>query len=438
MRGALVLSTAVLFVWGAGCKGTSPVDPWCSDQPHSVETDVEAPTWHEHIEPLVRAKCQSCHTPGGLAPLDLTKLSSFSAAKSSVLAAVTTRRMPPFLASPCCTPYFTDRSLTDAELGRLVRFIENGAPEGDPARAPVREPPVPLLSRVDATLQMPGAYSPKPPEGSTDDNRCFALEWPADRDGFITGLAPRPGNRAVVHHLIVAALEGTAAEEARNLDLLDPLPGFDCNGGLGRFQGSALLGGSLVGGDMPRGIGNAVKAGSTILLNIHYSTSRLTEPQTDLTAVDFKIEPTALKSSSMVLTNPAWFVSDGMKVRAGDGDASFFYSFKPHLFTGGKRVALQGVTPHMHHFGNKVTVRILRADGSETCLLDIPNWEFGWEQPYWFAAPILLEPEDRVYVECRFDNSPSNQPFGRAPRDFSWGGNDQDMCAAFLTYTDVP
>jgi hypothetical protein len=130
-------------------------------------------------------------------------------------------------------------------------------------------------------------------------------------------------------------------------------------------------------------------------------------------------------------------VGEAMKVKAGEPDVPFFYTLKPDIFTGGKRVNLQGVSPHMHHFGNRLTVRVLKPNGTQKCLLEIPNWEFGWEQPYWFKEPIVLEPEDSVYLECRFDNSAANQPFGRKPKDFSWGGNDQDMCAAFISFTQA-
>jgi hypothetical protein len=51
-------------------------------------------------------------------------------------------------------------------------------------------------------------------------------------------------------------------------------------------------------------------------------------------------------------------------------------------------VHLQGVTPHAHRYAHRIRMLVVHADGTETCLLEIPDWEFGWEQPYWFETPI--------------------------------------------------
>ncbi len=433
---ASIVAAALLL---CGCKGESAVKQWCSDLLGEVDDSIAAPTWYEHIEPLVREKCLSCHSPGGIGPLDLSDRATFESAKASIRAAVESRRMPPFLAAGCCTDYQNDRSLTAEEVQRFTRFIDQGLPAGDPASAPPIEPPKGLLSRVDVTLEMPGAYTPHPPDAdTTDDNRCFAMPWPRTDNGFVTGLSIRPGNRKLVHHLVVAVLDGDNAREALALDAEDPGPGFDCNGGLGRFQGGNPIGGASVGSDLPRGLGAAVKAGSVMLLNIHYSVARISAPETDLTAVDFKVDATAVEAKGIAIANPAWLVADAMQVKAGDADEPFFYTIKADIFTRGKRVELHGVTPHMHHFGRRITVRIIKPDGTQRCLLEIPNWDFGWEQPYWFKEKIVFEPKDQLYLECRFDNSAANQPFGRAPRDIAWGGNDQDMCAAFLSFTDAP
>jgi hypothetical protein len=299
----------IFFVLGTlffvSCKGESVVKAWCSDAPATGETAQMNPNWHEHIEPLVRDKCLGCHTPGGLAPLDLSQLTVFKAAKASIKDAVVSRRMPPFMAAPCCVEYSVDRSLTQNEIELVTQFVDNGMREGDPAKAPPKMPTKPPLSRIDVTVKMPANYVPKPPEpDSTDDNRCFALDWPRTETAFITGLSPRPGNRKIVHHLIVAALNGATATEAKNLDAADPLPGFDCNGGLGRFQG-VPIGGSLIGGDLPRGLGTEVAGGSIILLNVHYSTAGTAGAESDLTEIDFKVEPKAQKASGIVIANPA-------------------------------------------------------------------------------------------------------------------------------------
>jgi hypothetical protein len=435
MRCALVVSLSVLAV--AGCKGAPDTQAYCSDQPASTVVDAGAatPTWYATVQPLVRARCLGCHDSKGLSGLTLETYEAFSAAAPAVRDAVLSRRMPPFIAARCCTDYFDARSLTTEEIDVVRRFIDQGMPRGNPSEAPPVAPVQGLLSRVDVTMKMQAPYQPKPPEGSTDDNRCFAMDWPGEVTGYVTGLSPRPGNRRVVHHLLVAALDGDAAREAQSLDAADPLPGFDCNGGLGRFKGALPIGGSLVGGALPRGLGTEVKAGSVLLLNVHYSTSRSSPDELDLTEVDFTVDRTAKKASSIVLANPAWLVGRAMEVPAGEADVPFFYRFNPALFTGGKKVLLQGVSPHMHAFGKRLSVKVMRKSGERTCLLEIPRWEFGWEQPFWFAEPIPLEPDDDVYLECRFDNSEANQPGGRAPRDFAWGGNDQDMCAAFIAFT---
>ena len=131
-----------------------------------------------------------------------------------------------------------------------------------------------------------------------------------------------------------------------------------------------------------------------------------------------------------------------MEVKAGDPEAIYYYRARPTIFTAGKRVWIHAVTPHMHNFGKKLVLGILRADGSKDCLLEIPHWHFGWEQFFWLKTPKVLNPDDQVYIECRFDNSKDNQPLvdgvRRPPRDIAWGGNDQDMCAGFLTFATEP
>jgi len=346
--------------------------------------------------------------------------------------------MPPFLGSDCCQTYARSYALTDEEIAVVAAWGAREAPEGDPATAQEDRAQLGGLSRVDLTLEMPEPYTPNPPDGAIDDQRCFILDWPADEQRFITGLAPRPGQRALVHHLIVSRTDETGAAAARARDAEDDAPGFDCSGGTGDLGLVTTLGGSLVGGDYPRGIGTPVDPTSSIILQVHYALPAGEAVEPDLTSVDFRLDDSAEETQVMVAGNPGWLVGDGMSIPAGEPDVGYYYRFRPLLYTGGKAVSLQGVTPHMHRHASKIRLLALHEDGTESCLLDIPDWQFGWEQPYWFEEPALLGARDEIYVECRFDNSAGNQPDGDEPRDLAWGDSDQDMCAAFLTFTAAP
>ncbi|MES2639269.1 MAG: hypothetical protein V4850_07285 [Myxococcota bacterium] len=420
----------------AACKG-QPLDaPWCADEDTGAAPTSAASTWWTDIAPIVEQKCLGCHDADAHAPLTFETYAQVASAQALVRDAVIDRRMPPWLAAECCTPWFQDFGLTELERATLIDWIDAGAPEGDPADAGEPRPPIGGVSRVDLTLTMPEPYTPDPPDGTIDENRCFLLDWPVEEEVRITGMAPRPGARDVVHHLIVASVGEADVAAIERRDAEDDGAGFDCSGGMGEFPTATPLGGSLLGGDYPRGIGSVVSPDSRILLQIHYSASS-DDPPADQTSLDFRLDTTAVDARSIVVGNAAWLVGEAMRVPAGEEDVGFWYRFQPLLFTGGQPVDLQGVTPHMHRYASRMRVVAVKPDGSTTCLLEIPRWDFGWEQPYWFDAPIRFEPEDEVYIECRFDNSVANQPDGQEPREIAWGDNDQDMCAAFISFTDV-
>jgi hypothetical protein len=415
--------------------GAPDAAPWCSLEPKAAPSaSTPTPTWYGEAEAIVARKCRGCHAAGGLAPFQLDSYDDVALRREAIRAAVEGRTMPPWYADRCCTSYFDDRSLEAHEHEALLRFLSEGLPKGDPASAQPLPEQLSLLSRVDVSVTMPAEYVPSPPAG-TDDNRCFLLDWPLEGATFITGMAVRPGVRREVHHVVVAAVKPEAVPLIEELEAQDAQAGFDCNGGFGDLRDVVIIGGSVQGGDIPRGLGTAVTKGSKLVLNIHYSTLGVTNVLPDRTSIDFKVDDTARDAQGAPIANPAWLIADAMKVSAGDPDAVFFYKYKPKLLTGGKRVLLQGVTPHMHTFGSRIKVSVLKPGGESVCLLEIPRWRFGWEQPFWLAEEIPLEPDDELYLECHFDNSAANQPPGQAPRDFAWGGNGQDMCAAFVAFT---
>jgi hypothetical protein len=420
------------------CKGEPDATPFCSDVTAEERPTPEGDlTYHGRIRPVLEAACVDCHQEGGLGPMALDTYEAVFLYSESVAEQVTTRQMPPWMAAGCCAQYHDDWSLTSDEIALIAAWVENGSPEGDPAYAAELPPPRLGLSRVDATVTMAEPYTPAPDPGRTDDTRCFIADWPVAEPMFVTGMNPVPGTRSIVHHLAVAAVWGDEADRLRDLDAREAGPGFDCRGGL--FFGlkeSRYLGGGLLGSDFPGGLGRKIDPGALIVINIHYSTARA-EPAPDVTSIEFRLDREAREMKSFPVANLAW-LAGGLRIDAGDPDAVFWYHYEPTLFTGNRRVRLWSVTPHMHNFGSRFVTRIIRKDGARDCLLEIPDWDFGWEQNFWLAEPKLLEPGDEVYVECHFDNSAANQPPGRPPRDIGWGADDQDMCAAFVYYEEAP
>ena len=415
-----------------GCRGQAMEEPWCEEE----EVEIAGSwTWWRDIQPVVAQKCLACHTEGGSASLPLESWEDAWEQRESIRSAVLSRSMPPWQVSDCCGDWYHDYSLTTEEIAQIAAWVDSGAAEGDPGEAPPAPEPIGGLSRVDLSLSPTEAYTPAPPKGRFDDTRCFLMPWPEEEPRFVTGLSPRPGARALAHHIVVSWVPKSQKRALEKLDEASEGPGFACDGGVGDLQ-VVPLGGSLVGGDYPRGIGNEIPVGATMILQVHYST-RGAPAEPDLTTIDFRLDEEAVAASSIVIANAAWLAAPGMKIKAGDPDAVFTYRFNPSLFIGGRSVDLQGATPHMHRYASRMRILRILPDQSTECLLEIPEWRFGWEQPYWYESPRRLNPEDELYLECHFDNSAANQPNGQEPRDIAWGDNDQDMCAGFLAFTPV-
>jgi hypothetical protein len=424
------------------CKPAPAEQAYCADEPRDPpQSPVAAPTYHGDVKPILDARCVRCHADGGIGGFSLAEYPIAAALSEEIHHATETREMPPFLAAPCCNDYRFDYSLTDDQIGVLHEWHLAGAPEGDPASSGAPLAAVGGLSRVDVLLTMPEPYTARPEEGRTDDFRCFLLDWPVTQDVWVTGLNPVPSNRSVVHHLIVGVLEGDQIAEFEEQDALSEEPGIPCEGGLGSIGQATVLGGSLLGADFPDGLGRQVSPDSKILLNVHYSVE-FTDEVTDQLTLEMKIDDEGRPFRTMALADPTWLIGDALLIPAGESDVAYRYELRPTLYTRNRPVELYSANAHMHAYGSRFKMTVMRDDGSSECLLEIPTWEFGWEQPYWFAQPIRLEPQDRIYLECRFDNSLERQPTGDdgsfvPPRDIAWGEGNQDMCAAFVTFVEV-
>ncbi|MBM4380305.1 MAG: hypothetical protein FJ086_13575, partial [Deltaproteobacteria bacterium] len=84
-----------------------------------------------------------------------------------------------------------------------------------------------------------------------------------------------------------------------------------------------------------------------------------------------------------------------------------------------------GVFPHMHQMGKSISVY---DEADSQCIVDIPKWDFHWQQGYMFKQPIVVSPTERVRLRCTWDNP--------TDREVRWGENTGDeMCLAFLYLT---
>jgi len=396
-------------------------------------------TYYRDVEPLLARKCVGCHQDGGIAPFSLGTPEAAAAVKGQIKAAVTERTMPPWLAAEGCSEYLHDRSLTDEEIATLSDWVDLGAPAGDPKDHQEPAPEAKSLTRVDRTLSMPETYTAtKEP----DDYRCFLIDWPEDEATFVTGLRVNPGAASVVHHVIAFLVSPDRAADYEALDASEEGPGYTCFGGPGGGNDSstgwigAWAPGSG-GGDFPEGTGLKVLPGSKIALQVHYNTANGKAP--DKTSIDLKLDASvAHEAKWQFFADINWIFGDGMHIDAGDPDATHAYAVDPTPFiSDGKPFVIHDVGLHMHLRGTQASFEIKRAGGGDECMLDIPNWNFHWQNSYELSEPKPFSPGDQLAIECHWDNSPANQPVIDGaqvpPKDLAWGeGTGDEMCLGAL------
>jgi len=98
----------------------------------------EAPTFTEDVAPILFESCASCHHPDGIGPMSLLTYEDARRYARRIRDKVETRQMPPWHLDRTVgiQEYKNDVSLTDAQIGTIVAWVQAGTPQGDPAALP--------------------------------------------------------------------------------------------------------------------------------------------------------------------------------------------------------------------------------------------------------------------------------------------------------------
>lgn len=394
----------------------------------AVASNAGVPTYHEHVVPILQQRCQTCHRPQGVGPFALTTYEEAVSWAEDIRRFTADRTMPPWLPVPGHGTFSNERRMTDDEIAVLAQWVEGGCPPGDARRAPpARQFPdgwtlgVPDLVLEPAEEYVLGAEGP-------DEYRCFVLPTSFAEDRYVSGFEVRPGNAAVVHH-VIAFLD--AGGKSATLDAKDPGPGYATNNGFPGFFPSGGLGGWAPGNSprvLPPGTAKLLQKGSAVVIQVHYHRTGKTERDRTRIGLHFAKEPVTRLVRPIPVAPPGGRWS-GMRIPAGDanhavrGDA-----YLPH------DSLLLTITPHMHLLGKDMTVTATRPDGSVERLLRVEHWNFDWQESYQYRSPVPLPKGTRIDLVAHFDNSAANPRNPTLPpRDVGWGEQTTDeMCLAFL------
>ena len=91
-------------------------------------------SWDREIASLVLARCVSCHTAGGRAPMPLTTYEEVRPWARAIREEVLTRRMPKWHVVRGYGDFTNDPSLSAFEIALIVAWVDGGAPKSLPGR----------------------------------------------------------------------------------------------------------------------------------------------------------------------------------------------------------------------------------------------------------------------------------------------------------------
>ncbi len=369
-------------------------------------SQAQTPTFTKDVAPIFQAKCEACHRPGSMAPMSLQTYQDARPWARNIRAQVASRTMPPWhLDTTVGIQHFkNDRSLTDAQIDTIVRWVDAGAPQGDPKEMPApKQWPDGNAWRLAEEFGQPDLVlrtDPYTMEANTQDKWWRSLmETGITEPRWIRAIEVKPSQkgRRIVHHL-TSQLEQDEPELIGLADTLDP--SSQSGGG---FMEWAV---GKVGEIFPEDAGKLLLPGSKIRANVHYFAIGEEIPN-DVVEMGIYLYPKGQQPKYRTILHNFGAQGPRNRVDIPPNETSMIQNF--HVLKAPARI--ENFQPHMHMRGKAMSMEAIYPDGKREVLSYVNNFQYKWHTNYIYAddaAPIL--PKGTVIVITAWhDNTVANK-----------------------------
>jgi mono/diheme cytochrome c family protein len=368
--------------------------------PRAVSKEpAKAPvTYSGQVARILQDNCQVCHHPGTAAPFSLLTYQDAVKWGDTIREAVTEKRMPPWHADPHYGAFSNDRRLKKEAYDTLLAWLDGGREQGDPKDLPPARTYAAgwVIGKPDVVFELPAEQSI--PAKGVMPYQFFITPTNFKEDVWVQAAEARPGNRGVVHHIIVSFRDPKAKDR----------PG-------GRGLGDGMIVGTAP-GDMPLilppGVARKVPAGSELVWQMHYTPNgKEAKDRSQVGLIFYKgKEPPRRNAQTIGISNGNFAIPPKAPNYLVESD-----------WTVPRDTLLLSFMPHMHLRGKDFEYKVLYPDGRSEVLLSVPRYDFNWQTMYRVTRPLHLPKGTRIHCTAHYDNSAANPANPDPTKQVYWG-----------------
>ena len=368
-------------------------------------------TFAKDVASILQEKCEACHRTGQMAPMSLTTYAEVRPWARAIRTKVVTGDMPPWHMSKTTgiQQFVNDISLTTEQIDTIVRWVDEGAPLGNPDDLPpTREWPSGERWRVGSLL------------GRDPDLIVTSTPWTQPAEGQDQWWQPVVDS-GITEDRWIKAVEVRPTLEGRRIV----------------HHGNSALAEFAVGkaGEIyPDDTGRLLKAGEKVRFDIHYHS--VGEEITDYLSIGVWFYPKDVVPKYVVKHSPM-----------GVFQAMDTFDLPPHTVTKHHAfIPLETATrilsyqPHMHVRGKSMSLEAIYPTGRVEMLSYVENFNFNWHVNYVYAddAAPLLPAGTMIKLTAWHDNTAGNRANPDPTQWVGWGQRSyDDMYHAHVRYIEL-
>lgn len=344
----------------------------CFSPPEAHKGITSKYNYTEHVFPILRDRCGSCHFSGGPAPMSLVDYLQAVPWAESIREQLVAQKMPPWYVDPTGPAVKGGLALPTKDLDILLNWAAGGTPRADEktfifgAPQGVSSPSYAGPSRhwtagpPDQEIAMDAGYTL--PAGTVEGDHTFTLSTGFSAPKWVERVDLLPGDRSMVRAASIAVEDGPL--------LALWVPGH---------QAVAA----------PRGTAFLVPARAMLTVQMHYKKNWQDEQETKtdrsrigLYFTEAPLSGKSIQTLSIVASAPLANAADTMRFGQSLTGATRVVAFSPSLDRAYESIVIDAVA----------------AGGRRQTLLKLRAAQPQWYRRYWLQEPIELPSGTKVEV----------------------------------------